>query len=247
MENISWHDITRPGGFLERANERLLPAVAADDPQLRFRLPSETEWEYAARGGPAWCDGFAFSGSNDPDQVAWYAGQPAAVLRRAGTTRKPISMGFRAIAGAASNWRTMPEGRCSIRPAVSGCRPSRGVAAARAYLTRRFPALEGAPLLEARVCQCENSPDGYDIIDRVPGLGHCLGDRWWFRARLQGGTGPRRDDGPARPRGPARESSFPAGSVPEHPMMTGFVRADLIANSQSRGQPNPLPPPSRRP
>src|SRR2546421_368706 len=25
-----------------------------------------------ARGGPHWTDGFAFSGSNDPDAVAWY-------------------------------------------------------------------------------------------------------------------------------------------------------------------------------
>lgn len=72
VENVSWYDITRPGGFLSRANERLLPAVTADAPELRFRLPSETEWEYAARGGPAWRDDFAFSGSNDPDQVAWY-------------------------------------------------------------------------------------------------------------------------------------------------------------------------------
>lgn len=47
-----------------------------------------------------------------------------------------------------------------------------GVAAARAYLTRRFPALKAAPLLEARVCQYENSPDGHYIIDRVPGLGN---------------------------------------------------------------------------
>jgi formylglycine-generating enzyme required for sulfatase activity len=72
QQNVSWGDITRPGGFLDRANERLLEAVAADDPQLRFRLPSETEWEYAARGGPAWRDNFMFSGSNDPDQVARY-------------------------------------------------------------------------------------------------------------------------------------------------------------------------------
>jgi formylglycine-generating enzyme required for sulfatase activity len=72
VENISWDDITRPGGFLDRADERILTAVGADDPQLRFRLPSETEWEYAARGGPAWRDNLSFSGSNDPDQVAWY-------------------------------------------------------------------------------------------------------------------------------------------------------------------------------
>lgn len=72
VENISWSDIAQPGGFLARLNERLLAALVGDEPNLRFRLPSETEWEYAARGGPAWRDDFAFSGSNDPDEVAWY-------------------------------------------------------------------------------------------------------------------------------------------------------------------------------
>ena len=43
-----------------------------------------------------------------------------------------------------------------------------GIQAARAYLARRFPALAKAPLLETRVCQYENSPDGHYIIDRVP-------------------------------------------------------------------------------
>jgi formylglycine-generating enzyme required for sulfatase activity len=41
-------------------------------PSAVFRLPSETEWEYAARGGPRWQDGFRYSGSNDIDVVAWY-------------------------------------------------------------------------------------------------------------------------------------------------------------------------------
>ena len=73
IENVSWDHITQPGGFLERINAGpVLAAVAGGDPALRFRLASETEWEYAARGGPHWQDGFAFSGSHDPDAVAWY-------------------------------------------------------------------------------------------------------------------------------------------------------------------------------
>jgi formylglycine-generating enzyme required for sulfatase activity len=72
VDNVSWNDIAQPGGFLEQLDQSVLPAVARGDSRLRFRLPSETEWEYAARGGPAWRDDFAFSGSDDPDEVAWY-------------------------------------------------------------------------------------------------------------------------------------------------------------------------------
>lgn len=42
------------------------------------------------------------------------------------------------------------------------------IAAARAYLGRRFPGLHDAPLTESRVCQYENSPDGHFIFDRHP-------------------------------------------------------------------------------
>jgi formylglycine-generating enzyme required for sulfatase activity len=75
IENVSWHDICGPDGFLDRINanpiRRALSGVDGGS-DLAFRLPSETEWEYAARGGPHWTDGFRFSGSNDPDEVAWY-------------------------------------------------------------------------------------------------------------------------------------------------------------------------------
>jgi glycine/D-amino acid oxidase-like deaminating enzyme len=43
-----------------------------------------------------------------------------------------------------------------------------GLAAARAYLRLRFPAMAGAPLLESRVCQYENSTDHDFILDRHP-------------------------------------------------------------------------------
>ncbi len=39
---------------------------------------------------------------------------------------------------------------------------------ARAILGKRFPALEGAPLLESRVCQYENTSNGDFLIDRHP-------------------------------------------------------------------------------
>lgn len=37
----------------------------------KYRLPSEVEWEYAARGGNL-SEGYIFAGSNNPDNVAWF-------------------------------------------------------------------------------------------------------------------------------------------------------------------------------
>jgi len=43
-----------------------------------------------------------------------------------------------------------------------------GETAAREYLARRFPALAGAELADARVCQYEQTPDSHLIVDRHP-------------------------------------------------------------------------------
>lgn len=87
VENVSWDTITQTGGFLDLINESgLRKEVLAQLPAGKgvFRLPSETEWEYAARGGPYWGDGFRFSGSNDIDAVAWYD-------RRHGDHTQPVA------------------------------------------------------------------------------------------------------------------------------------------------------------
>ena len=60
---------------------------------------------------------------------------------------------------------------------------------ARAYLGYRFPALKDAPLLEARVCQYEESPDEHFIIDRHPGAANA-----WL---IGGGSGHGFKHGPA--------------------------------------------------
>jgi sarcosine oxidase len=42
------------------------------------------------------------------------------------------------------------------------------LADARELLARRFPGMAGAPLVESRVCQYENTPDGHLLLDRHP-------------------------------------------------------------------------------
>ena len=47
-----------------------------------------------------------------------------------------------------------------------------GVAAARAFLAVRFPALSHAPMVGAEVCQYESTPDANFVIDRHPAAGN---------------------------------------------------------------------------
>ena len=62
VEMVSWEDCQR---FIERLNSRT---------GLNFRLPTEAEWEYAARGGQK-SRGYKYSGSTyDLGSVAWYEG-----------------------------------------------------------------------------------------------------------------------------------------------------------------------------
>ena len=60
---------------------------------------------------------------------------------------------------------------------------------ARAYLARRFPALAGAPLVAAEVCQYENTSNGDFLIDRHPAF-----DNVWL---VGGGSGHGFKHGPA--------------------------------------------------
>jgi len=58
---VSWNDIKR---FIEW--------LSAKDGK-KYRLPTEAEWEYAARGGEK-SKGYKYSGSNNLDEVAWWEG-----------------------------------------------------------------------------------------------------------------------------------------------------------------------------
>ncbi len=60
VDNVSWDDCQM---FISKLNEMS---------GLSFRLPTEAEWEYAARGGSL-SQGYIYSGSNNPEDVSWYA------------------------------------------------------------------------------------------------------------------------------------------------------------------------------
>ncbi len=73
-----------------------------------YRLPSGTEWEYAARGGSSGLN-TAYSGSNNPDEVAWYRNNSNLHTHEVGQLA-PNEIGIYDMSGNVMEWTWGPPG-----------------------------------------------------------------------------------------------------------------------------------------
>lgn len=90
VEMVSWNDCQT---FITKLN-----ALTGET----FSLPTEAEWEYAARGGNK-AQGYLYSGSNTIGDVAWYTSNSSSTTHPV-KTKQPNELGIYDISGNVWEW-----------------------------------------------------------------------------------------------------------------------------------------------
>lgn len=89
-----------------------------------FRLPTEAEWEFAARGGNK-SMGFIYSGSNNLDEVGWYFHSPHVQLFSI-KTKIPNELGIYDMSGNVFEWCSDWYGDYSAETQINPTGPTSG-------------------------------------------------------------------------------------------------------------------------
>jgi len=109
MQNISWYDAleycnwlsTKEG--LQKCYNIKGESTTCDFSKNGYRLPTEAEWEYAARGGQK-SKGYIYAGGDNPNPVAWYDESSALKGPAKVGTKSPNELGIYDLSGNVWEW-----------------------------------------------------------------------------------------------------------------------------------------------